>query len=76
MADPGEEQRIEVAVDRDRCMSSTACVSLAPSTFEIDDEGISTVRLPLAGDLDSMLDAAESCPVRAISVRVNGAAVS
>ena len=70
------EQRIEVSVDRDRCMSSTACVSMAPGTFETDDEGISRVILPLADDLETILDAAESCPVRAISVRVNGADVT
>jgi ferredoxin len=62
----------EVTVDRDACMSSTACVSIAPRTFGTDDEGISTVLEPPGDDLDTIVEAAESCPVRAIRVRLAG----
>jgi ferredoxin len=66
------ERRIEVEVDRERCMSSAACISLAPGAFALDDEGVSTVRTPLGDDADAIVDAAESCPVRAIRLRIDG----
>jgi ferredoxin len=69
MAADGE---LEIAVDREACMSSTACTSIASRTFAIDDEGISTVLEPPGDDVDTIVDAAESCPVRAIRVRRAG----
>jgi ferredoxin len=65
-------ERIEIEVDRDRCMSSAACISLAPGTFALDDDGYSTVRSPVADDADAIVDAVESCPVRAIRARIDG----
>jgi ferredoxin len=70
--DAVSEQRIEIAVDRDRCMSSAACTGIAPGTFALDGEGISTVQTPVGDDLAAIVEAADSCPVRAIRVRVDG----
>jgi ferredoxin len=66
------EPQIEVEIDRDRCMSSAACISLAPGTFALDEEGVSTVRSPTGDDADAIVDAVESCPVRAIRARIDG----
>jgi len=57
-----------IRVDRTRCVCSEYCARLAPTTFETDDEGL--VHL-LEGGQDSeqaIRAAADSCPVRAISI--------
>jgi ferredoxin len=53
-------------------MSSAACISLAPATFALGDDGVSTVRSTLGDDADAIVDAVESCPVRAIRARIDG----
>jgi ferredoxin len=42
------------------------CVATAPDVFDLDDEGLSYVTDPEAGDDDLLRDAAEGCPVQAI----------
>lgn len=55
-------------VDRKLCTSVASCVTIAGNTYELDDEGISVVKKQ-SGDSDAViLQAAESCPVNAISV--------
>jgi ferredoxin len=55
-------------VDRDRCIGSGMCAGMAPDHFTLVD-GVS---VPSAGPVppdDAVIDAAESCPVEAITVR-------
>lgn len=55
-------------VDRNLCVSTASCIAVATSTFELDAEGVSTVKKQ-NGDTDGLiLEAAKSCPVNAISV--------
>jgi len=53
-------------VDRDLCIGSAMCVATAPGVFELDDEGLSRVVDPDAGDEELLREAAEGCPVQAI----------
>ena len=66
-----------VSVDPELCMGSGECVRLAPGAFAIDDEA--NVSRPLAGasviSLETLLDAARSCPTNAIEVRAEDGAV-
>lgn len=41
---------------------------IAPDTFDIDDLGQASVVDPRGDSLELVLDAAQNCPVRAISV--------
>jgi len=34
---------VEICIDREKCMGSGNCSFWAPSTFDLDDEGIATV---------------------------------
>jgi ferredoxin len=57
---------MKAKVDRDICIGAAMCVGTAPEVFELDNEGLSKVVDPDAGDDDLLQEAAESCPVQAI----------
>lgn len=71
----GDHHVIEVRIDRDRCMGSGNCVFWAPDAFELDDEGISRLATPRAGDEAGILRALAGCPVGAIAVLRDGVAI-
>lgn len=55
----------------DSCIGCGACTGICPDVFDLSDEGVaySVVGEDLADDLvDGAKEAAESCPVEAISV--------
>lgn len=55
-----------IKVDRDKCQGIGACVGMAPDVFEIDNEGKSVVVNAEGADDDTVLEAAEACPLEAI----------
>lgn len=59
-----------VKVDRERCVSSGVCESLAPEVFELDDDGVLQVLRdePADGELDDVRDAVQQCPARALAL--------
>ena len=59
---------MKVEVDRELCISAASCVAIAPNTFELDQEGIATVKKQDGDPRDTILQAAQSCPVNAIKV--------
>jgi ferredoxin len=54
-------------VDADACTGCELCCDTAPNTFEMDDEGISTVKNPSGDPEDVIQEAIDDCPVEAIS---------
>jgi ferredoxin len=60
---------MKVKVDAGKCVGTGSCVSLCPQVFELNDEGISTVKAnPVPKDAeDACREAIEACPVDAIS---------
>ncbi len=57
---------MRIEVDRELCISVASCVAVAPNTFELDDEGIAVVKNINGDDEQTILQAAQSCPVNAI----------
>lgn len=57
----------EPVVDRDLCTGAAVCVALAPDVFELDSEGISTVKDPEGADEQTIQKAIDGCPEDAIS---------
>jgi ferredoxin len=56
-----------IVIDRSLCSGFGACAELAPEIFELDGEGLASVRVGTSADA-AVLDAAASCPMAAISV--------
>jgi ferredoxin len=62
-----EQWRIEV--DRDTCLGSGVCVGMAPDHFTLV-EGRSSPQAETIDPDDVVIDAADSCPIEAILIRV------
>jgi ferredoxin len=58
----------KIVIDRDACIGAGPCVTVAPGVFQIDDENKAYIVNPKGADDDTILLAAQSCPVQAISV--------
>ena len=61
---------MKATVDKDTCIACGLCPSICPECFEIEDDGKAGFIVDLApcGSEDEFKEAAESCPVSAISV--------
>jgi len=59
---------LKVRVDRDLCIGVGNCVAYAPTVFALDEENKAVVLDPSSVDDDTLLEAAESCPEKAIII--------
>jgi ferredoxin len=66
--DAAADRRWRIAVDGDTCIGSGMCASIAPNRFRLEGS-TSRPLVELIGEEEGVIDAAESCPVEAISVR-------
>jgi len=57
----------KVTVDQDTCIGDAICASLCPDVFEMNDEG-KAVAIVDTTDLECAKEAAEACPVAAITL--------
>ncbi len=55
-----------IVVDRQKCIGARSCVAVAPGVFQMDDNNLAYITNPEAEDEDTVLMAAQSCPVLAI----------
>ncbi len=58
----------KVEVDRDVCIGAAPCVTVAPGVFQLDDENKAYVVDQNGADAETILLAAQACPVQAIKV--------
>ena len=61
---------MKITVDQDRCVGSAYCQRIAPTTFEVGDDGIAVVlNADVAGAQATAAREAEAdCPSMAISI--------
>lgn len=61
---------MKVKVNEDSCIGCGACQSICENVFEINDEGLSSVKVDEVSedDVQSVRDASESCPTSAIEI--------
>ena len=55
-------------VDQEKCIGCGACVSIAPASFKIGDDGKSEAILPPGDDEATVKEAADACAVQAITL--------
>ena len=69
-AGPVQSKRnsITIEVDRELCYGFGDCVDSAPGVFQLDDDNKSVVVDPDAQDRDTIVLAAQDCPVDAIFI--------
>lgn len=63
---------LEVIVQQARCIGSKVCLSAAPGVFHIDYDNTALVVDPEAASEEQVLEAAKTCPTRAINVYKDG----
>ena len=61
-------RKLRVSVDLDVCVGNAMCETYAPKVFVLNDDRQSTVADPNADTLDNIMEAAQDCPVSAITV--------
>ena len=61
---------MDIAIDHGRCIGAGQCAFIAPEVFDQDDDGsaLLLVERPAAAQVSAVREAAESCPMSAISV--------
>jgi ferredoxin len=59
---------LKVTVNKTRCISSGDCVETAPAVFQLDADEKSEVVNPSGAPEATIVAAARSCPVKAITV--------
>lgn len=62
-----------IQIDRSLCSGFGVCAELAPEVFTVGRDGLAEIRTGLTGD-PAVLEAAESCPMAAITVALEEAA--
>jgi ferredoxin len=63
---PGSLRRI--VVDRTKCIGARSCVAVAPGVFQMDDQNLAYLVDPDSEDEDTIMLAAQSCPVLAVII--------
>lgn len=71
-SDPRSERKIRtitMKIDRSLCIGAATCVALAPKAWALDNEAKAIIldTAEVESD-DTLLDAAKSCPVAAITI--------
>jgi ferredoxin len=57
---------MKVIIDKNLCIGCGTCVTIAPKSFKLTDDGKAEVIEPLGDDKKTVKDAIDSCPVQAI----------
>ena len=60
---------MKVKINEDSCIGCGACQAIADDVFELNDEGISEVKVDIVDDnlKEQVVEAIESCPTGAIT---------
>ena len=61
-------RRLRITVDQNKCVGSTTCINTAHATFALNKSGKSAVVNPQGDAEGVVIEAAEGCPVGAITI--------
>ena len=60
--------KLRITVDHNVCVGNAMCEEYAPNVFQLNEERQSDAVNPEGDPLEKILEAAENCPVTAITV--------
>ena len=60
--------KLRISVDLDLCVGNAMCETFAPKVFVLNDDRQSEVADAEADTVENIMEAAENCPVSAITV--------
>ncbi len=60
--------KLRISVDLNVCVGNAMCETFAPKVFVLNDDRQSQVADPQGDTMENILEAAENCPVSAITV--------
>ena len=60
--------KLRITVDLNVCVGNAMCETFAPKVFVLNDDRQSQVADPEGDTMENILEAAENCPVSAITV--------
>ena len=63
------EPKYQITIDKFKCVGSTLCVQFAPQVFGLDEQKQSKVMTVDIEDEAMLVNAAEQCPMAAITVK-------
>ena len=61
-------RQLRIRVDHNKCVGNAMCTSIAPHVFTLNDNRQSEAVNPTGDTEERVLEAAENCPVSAITV--------
>jgi len=59
---------MKAVIDKNLCIGCSLCADLAPASFQMNDEMKSEPKEEIVSDENKAKEAAEACPVKAISL--------
>ncbi len=59
---------MKIILDKNVCIGCGACAAICPRYFEMGKDGKSSVKKLTFKEIDCIKEAADSCPVKAISI--------
>ena len=62
-------RKVRISVDHDMCVGNAMCETIAPKVFILNENRQSEAVNPAGDTIENILEAAENCPVSAITVR-------
>ena len=61
-------RKLKVSVDHDICVGNAMCITISPDVFSLNDDRQSEAVNQDGDTMEKILEAAENCPVSAITV--------
>ena len=68
MSEPVTSQGLRLLVDRELCFGFGDCVDTAPAVFALDEHDVAVVVDPDGASYELIVEAAQNCPVDAITI--------